>query len=52
VTKIELDVWSFNDEARRAFASLGFRKVMERMALSAELPDQAGRSQEDRRIHD
>jgi ribosomal protein S18 acetylase RimI-like enzyme len=36
VTRIELDVWAFNVEARRAFASLGFRPVMERMALPVE----------------
>jgi GNAT superfamily N-acetyltransferase len=35
VARIELDVWSFNAEAREAFASLGFRPVMERMALDA-----------------
>ena len=39
VTRIELDVWSFNAEASRAFASLGFRPVMERMALTVEPPD-------------
>jgi ribosomal protein S18 acetylase RimI-like enzyme len=36
VTRIELDVWKFNEEARRAFAGLGFHPVMERMVLSAE----------------
>lgn len=35
-TSIELDVWSFNEEARQAFASLGFQTVMERMALPLE----------------
>lgn len=30
---IELDVWEFNDEARQVFARLGFKPVMERMAL-------------------
>lgn len=34
VVRIELDVWAFNDEARQAFANLGFRSVMERMVLS------------------
>lgn len=32
VTRIELDIWSFNNEARRAFARLGFHSLMERMA--------------------
>jgi ribosomal protein S18 acetylase RimI-like enzyme len=32
---IELDVWAFNDQAKRAFASLGFCTVMERMTLTA-----------------
>ncbi len=31
---IELDVWEFNDEAKRVFAKLGFKPVMERMALN------------------
>jgi ribosomal protein S18 acetylase RimI-like enzyme len=35
VTQIELDVWSFNEEARQVFARLGFRGVMERMSLAA-----------------
>jgi diamine N-acetyltransferase len=39
VTRIELDVWSFNAEARRAFASLGFCPVMERVALPVEPPN-------------
>jgi ribosomal protein S18 acetylase RimI-like enzyme len=41
VTQIELDVWAFNDEARQAFISLGFKSAMERMTLSAERPNQA-----------
>jgi ribosomal protein S18 acetylase RimI-like enzyme len=32
-TCIELDVWSFNNEARRVFANLGFQSLMEKMAL-------------------
>jgi ribosomal protein S18 acetylase RimI-like enzyme len=32
-TTIELDVWAFNDEAKQAFASLGFQGMMERMTL-------------------
>jgi ribosomal protein S18 acetylase RimI-like enzyme len=36
VPAIELDVWSFNDEAREAFAKLGFQRLMERMALPAK----------------
>ena len=36
VTRIELDVWSFNAEARSAFGKLGFRSVMERMVLSED----------------
>jgi len=35
VARIELDVWTFNHEARQAFARLGFHPVMERMMLSA-----------------
>ena len=34
VACIELDVWSFNDEAREVFTKLGFNRLMERMALS------------------
>lgn len=41
VTRIELDVWTFNHEARQAFANLGFRSAMERMVLSGEEPNQA-----------
>ena len=33
VARIELDAWAFNNEAKRAFVSLGFRTVKERMAL-------------------
>jgi shikimate dehydrogenase len=36
VTCIELDVWTFNEQAREAFARLGFRGIMERMTLAAE----------------
>jgi ribosomal protein S18 acetylase RimI-like enzyme len=39
VARIELDVWTFNERAKAAFAKLGFHSVMERMALSAELPN-------------
>jgi diamine N-acetyltransferase len=39
VAAIDLDVWSFNDEARQAFAQLGFRRIMERMTLSLERDD-------------
>jgi diamine N-acetyltransferase len=35
VTTIELDVWAFNEQAKQAFASLGFRGVMERMSLAS-----------------
>ena len=35
VARIELDVWSFNAAARKAFVSLGFRPAMERMTLSS-----------------
>lgn len=33
---IDLDVWAFNEQAHQAFASLGFRGVMERMTLAVE----------------
>jgi ribosomal protein S18 acetylase RimI-like enzyme len=36
VTSIELDVWAFNEPAKRAFAILGFRGMRERMALAIE----------------
>jgi ribosomal protein S18 acetylase RimI-like enzyme len=36
VTSIELDVWTFNEPARQAFASLGFRRIRETMTLSEE----------------
>jgi ribosomal protein S18 acetylase RimI-like enzyme len=36
--RIELDVWTFNHEARQAFVRLGFHSVLERMALSASEP--------------
>jgi hypothetical protein len=38
VNSIEVDVWAFNDEAREVFVKLGFRRVMERLTLSAETP--------------
>lgn len=41
VARIELDVWAFNEEARQAFAHLGFRSIMERMAFYAEEPNQS-----------
>ena len=41
VTQIELDVWTFNREARQAFASLGFHPMMERMTLAASEPENA-----------
>lgn len=41
VARIELDVWTFNDEARQAFANLGFHPAMERMTLSANEPNKA-----------
>jgi len=33
VRRIELSVWSFNEEAKRAFDHLGFRPLMERRIL-------------------
>lgn len=33
VSRIELSVWSFNAEAKRAFENLGFHSLMERMVL-------------------
>ena len=39
VDRIELDVWRFNNEARMAFASLGFHSIMERMTLSVSEPN-------------
>jgi diamine N-acetyltransferase len=41
VNRIELDVWTFNHEAKQAFSSLGFHSVMERMMLSALRPEGA-----------
>lgn len=40
VVDIELDVWAFNAEARAPFATLGFKPLMERMALGREAPNQ------------
>lgn len=37
VTSIELDVWTFNDEARQAFIKLGFKPLMERMTLGTQV---------------
>jgi len=36
VTCIDLDVWSFNGQARQSFANLGFRGIMERMTLASD----------------
>src|ERR1043166_2352854 len=41
VAFIELDVWAFNEQARHVFTSLGFRRVMERMTLTAKGPNRA-----------
>lgn len=41
VASIELDVWSFNEEARDVFVKLGFQRLMERMTLGAHGPNQA-----------
>lgn len=41
VASIELDVWAFNDEAREAFVKLGFKPLMEKMALLAKAADKA-----------
>ena len=41
IAAIELDVWTFNSEAREAFARLGFTRLMERMTLSGEKPNKA-----------
>lgn len=38
VAQIELDVWSFNEEAKEAFQKLGFHPIMERMIISAARP--------------
>jgi diamine N-acetyltransferase len=38
--RIELDVWSFNSEAKKAFVQLGFHSLKERMALSVQKPNQ------------
>jgi ribosomal protein S18 acetylase RimI-like enzyme len=37
-TSIELDVWAFNEQAKRAFTRLGFRGIMERMTLATATP--------------
>lgn len=39
VAGIELDVWTFNESAKRAFIQLGFRPLMEKMTLDAEKPE-------------
>ena len=41
VSRIELDVWAFNEEARRVFTNLGFSRLMERMTLPVEKPNKA-----------
>lgn len=41
VTSIELDVWAFNEQAKRTFATLGFRGMREKMTLVMEKPNQA-----------
>ena len=41
IAAIELDVWTFNSEAREAFARLGFTRLLERMTFSAERPNKA-----------
>lgn len=38
VACIDLDVWTFNDQAQEAFVRLGFRGMMARMTLTAENP--------------
>lgn len=37
-TTIELDVFSFNDEAKEVFSNLGFKRVMERMVRTGHKP--------------
>jgi diamine N-acetyltransferase len=39
ITSIELDVWAFNEQARQVFTRLGFCRVMERMSLNANEPN-------------
>jgi ribosomal protein S18 acetylase RimI-like enzyme len=41
VNSVELDVWAFNEQAKRAFATLGFRGIRERMTLAMEKPNKA-----------
>jgi ribosomal protein S18 acetylase RimI-like enzyme len=41
VSSIDADVWAFNAEAREVFVKLGFRRMMERLTLSAERPNAA-----------
>ncbi len=41
VTSIELDVWAFNGDAKRAFSTLGFRGLRERMTLAVNKPNQS-----------
>ncbi len=42
IGQIELDVWAFNDESRKAFASLGFQPLMHRMRTSVEPEGNSG----------
>jgi hypothetical protein len=32
-TRVELDVWAFNEEARRLYRTLGYHPMLERLAL-------------------
>jgi ribosomal protein S18 acetylase RimI-like enzyme len=41
VTRIELDVWAFNEQAKQVFRKLGFQSQMERMTLIADAPNTA-----------
>ena len=41
VVEIELDVWAFNEHAHQAFVRLGFRGVMNRMALAVSDSERA-----------
>jgi len=39
ITLIELDVWAFNEQARQVFTRFGFCRVMERMSLNSNEPN-------------
>lgn len=39
VAQVDLDVWSFNEEAKETFEKLGFHRIMERMTAAAATPD-------------